>query len=106
MTPPDEIERELRRSLRTEHAPIGFADRVFARTTRRNPATSPLWHRQLFAWGSSVTLAIAVAATFGWQAHEQRVQGERAAQQLRLALKITGTQIQNAQAKVNAEARP
>jgi uncharacterized membrane protein YsdA (DUF1294 family) len=94
------LENELKNALRRVPAPEGFAGRVLARigNTEWRPARSPWWR--------------AVAATFllaailgGWGAHElterrQEREGQRAREQVLLALRITGEKVAHAQREV------
>jgi len=91
------LETELKNALRRVPAPEGFANRVLerVRNAERHPARSPWWR--------------AVAATFllaailgGWGAHEmierrQEREGQRAREQVLLALRITGEKVAHAQ---------
>ena len=93
------LDHDLRNALRRVPAPEGFADRVLARVRnaeRRPAAASAPWWR-------------AVAATFllaailgGWGAHEmierrREAEGQRAREQVLLALRITGEKLANAE---------
>ncbi|HEY0795818.1 MAG TPA: hypothetical protein VGD64_08555 [Acidisarcina sp.] len=117
----DEFEQELRDGLRPRQAPEGFADRVIALSSvgtspaQRDgarpgqlstvedplPAQAVLIRRQLthsgrltdqplLRWAIAATLLISIA--FGGYAERQRqIAGERARQQVLLALRITGS---------------
>lgn len=92
------LEPELKNALRRVPAPEGFAERVLARVKEPHREPRRPWWR-------------AVAATFllaailgGWGAHqmlERRREGERAREQVLLALRITGEKLANAQRGVS-----
>ena len=92
------LEPELKHALRRVPAPEGFAERVLARVKEPHRESRRPWWR-------------AVAATFllatilgGWGAHEmieRRREGERAREQVLLALRITGEKLANAQRGVS-----
>ena len=104
------LEAELRRALRRQPAPEGFADRVL-RAARNQPAAAVdsggLWARIGAAfrvprvrWAAAFTAA---ALTFGVvevRNQRERAEGERAKDQLMLALRITGGKLRLAKAGV------
>lgn len=92
------LEHDLERALRRESPAPGLAARVLARAERESapPAPRRKWWR---AAAASVTLA---AILGGWAAHhvaEQR-EGERAREQVLLALRIAGSKVRYAQEQV------
>lgn len=98
----DSFERELREQLRARSAPAGFAERVMARVSeRRRPR--PLWQP---AWRWAAIAAVIVVTVLGGVEHDrqQRIAGERARQQVILALHITGTTLRQVQEKVHMQA--
>jgi hypothetical protein len=110
------LEDELRRALRREPAPEGFADRVL-RAARNQPAASVdsggLWARIGAAfrvprvrWAAALTAA---ALTFGVvevRNQSERAEGERAKDQLMLALQITGGKLSLVKAAVHRTSQP
>jgi hypothetical protein len=92
------LERDLRQALRRESPPAGFAERVAARIARdERQRQAPMRWRAIAA---SMALAAIVA---GWSAHEhaRRVaEGERARDQVLLALRIAGAKVKYAQDQV------
>jgi hypothetical protein len=98
--PPDDFEKELRSHLEARSAPPGFVDRVMARVParRRRSAWQPLWR-----W-AAVAAFLAVTVLGGME-HErqQRVAGERAREQVLLALRITGSTLHQVQNKVSQD---
>lgn len=89
------LETDLRRALRRESPPAGFASRVLERIEKPRPRR---WWRAVAA---SLTLT---AILGGWAAHQihQRREGERAKEQVLLALRIAGEKVRYAQSEVRA----
>ncbi len=91
------LENDLRNALRRESPPAGFASRVLQRIEHEHaPKQRPRWWRAVAA---SVTLT---ALLGGWAAHNihERREGERAREQVLLALKIAGEKVRYAQTEV------
>jgi len=102
-------EEELRDFLIREHAPHGFADRVFARTTRQERflvGSRDARNKSSLVWSLATVILISAAGSASWHQHEQRVEGQRAAQDVRLALRITAAKVQIAQNRLRSEHRP
>ncbi len=99
------IEEELKESLRRVEPSSGFTERVMARARAeaRPKATFAEWLREWFRpkpvrWAAAmgfVCLVIVVGALRYQEARKQRLEGERASEQARIALQI-------ASAKLNA----
>jgi negative regulator of sigma E activity len=96
----DEFEKELREHLQPRPAPPGFAERVMARVPARQarPRWQPLWR-----WAA--VAAVLAVTIFGGIEHDrqQRIAGERARAQVLLALRITGSTLQQVQSKVSQD---
>ena len=104
------IERALRDALRHESAPPDFSDRVLARIAQQAPerrlSRNP-WHafftQPLVRWAAFA--AITASLTVGFIHHREvireRAAGEAAKERLMLALRIAGSKLQIARAKVN-----
>ena len=103
----DEMDDELRRALRREQPPAGFAERVLQRAEAGGDPASSWWsglmHAPAFRFVATAALVIILAAgTLEYRHHErERQAGEAAKQQLMLALRVTGSKLQYAQQKVN-----
>lgn len=101
----DDFERELREQLQARQAPAGFADRVMARAAvRRGPVR---WGWSGFGqpvWRWAVAALLVVGVVLGGMEHDrqQRIAGERAREQVLLALRITGSTLRDVQQKVSA----
>jgi len=97
----DDFERELKEKLRVRPAPVGFADRVMARVPARRTWSWKWLGMPAWRW-AVVTLLVAGMVVGGVERErEQRVAGERAREQVLLALRITGSTLRDVQQKVN-----
>lgn len=102
--PMDELETELREQLGPRSAPEGFADRVMARIPAQR---RQLWIWQpAWRWAAAGALVAAVALGGAEREHQQRVAGERAREQVLLALRITGTTLADVRQKISAGDEP
>jgi hypothetical protein len=104
--PIDNFENELREHLRARSAPPGFADRVMARIPARKPSRpvwQPLSRQPLWRWAA--VAAVLAVTVFGGIEHDrqQRIAGERAREQVLLALRITGSTLHQVQDKVSQD---
>jgi hypothetical protein len=110
------LEDELKKALRRQQSPEGFTDRVLARASRQSSAQQRAPHqfgwaifsRPLFRWPAMAAISLAlVAGSLHYRqiqvdkARIERAQGEAAKQRLMLALRIAGSKLQMAKAKVN-----
>jgi hypothetical protein len=104
------IEDELRRALRRQEAPPDFARQVLARIAEpssiRQIARDSWWRiftQPLVRWAAvSATAASLVIGGIHYRSVERdRARGEAAKQQLMLALRIAGSKLQLAKARVN-----
>jgi len=92
------LENDLRRVLRRESPPAGFAGRVLERI-EREPARKPRawWH----AAAASVTLAAVLGGYGAYRVAEHR-RGEFAKEQVLTAMRIAGEKVKYAQEEVRA----
>lgn len=107
-----ELDDELRRALRREPAPEGFADRVLERSREsKAPAVvlRPRWGRWRIsrpivrlAAAAAIIAAIGVGVAYRnyEQARAERARGEAAREQVLEALRITASKLQLVQEKV------
>jgi hypothetical protein len=97
------LENKLREALKREEPPSGFTERVLARTheTKKNAWTGIFaWPR--FRWGSAGALCLMlVLLSIAYRQREEIARGEAAKEQLMLALRIAGDQMQLVQSKIN-----
>jgi hypothetical protein len=99
MTP---FEQELKKALARREPAAGFSERLLARIEEeRRAAAVPWWRkllpqsRRMMAWAAPVcAVALLTSGTVLYQEHQRTVQGERARQQLLLALRITSDKLQ------------
>jgi hypothetical protein len=101
--PMDDFERELREQLQVRPAPDGFAGRVMARVAAR-PVRRGWLGFGLPVWRWAVAALLVASMVLGGveRDRQQRLAGERARQQVLLALHITGSTLRDVQAKVSA----
>jgi hypothetical protein len=97
-----DFEDQIREALRRPEVPAGFANRVLARVPEAYPAQAPrpVW-RRVSVWAAAAV--ICMASVGGWQAErarEERAKGEKAREQVMLALRIAGTKLNHAESRV------
>ena len=101
----NELDDELRKALRREDPPAGFAERVMRRVkeqqpTRQAPVTQPSFMR----WAAAAVLVAALGGGYQYRAvqkaREERARGEAAKEQVMQALRIAGAKLQLVQATV------
>jgi hypothetical protein len=107
--PTNGLEDALKHALRREDPPEDFTQRVMARVATQKVAPQPLrdswltiFTQPFFRWAALA--AVAAAMIFGvhiYNVRRERVQGEAAKQRLMLALRVAGSKLQLAKAKVN-----
>jgi len=100
----DRLENKLGEVLKREDPPAGFAERVLARTLeKRQTVRTGLYAWRGWRWGlaGALLLALATAGIEYRQAREQKIRSEAAKEQLLLALRIAGDQLQFVWSKVN-----
>ena len=113
----DRMEDELRKALRREPPPAGFAQRVIDRARMGAPSVParPSWQERLRAWSRLPRLQLAAAAVLvvivasGVRYEQNRAEqeaGERAKEQVLLALRVTGSKIEVARERVQQLSEP
>jgi len=101
------LDNDLRNALRRVPAPEGFADRVLARVRGGQTIVSVSERRQaglpVLHWWRGIAATFLLAAMLGgWGAHEmverrREAAGQRAREQVLLALRITGEKLAHAE---------
>lgn len=99
----DDFERELKEQLQARPAPEGFTQRVMARVPERRAWNWRWLGLGMPAWRWAVVTLLVAGMVLGGleREREQRVAGERAREQVLLALRITGSTLRDVQQKVN-----
>jgi hypothetical protein len=105
----NDVEQQLRSVLRRCDPSAGFADRVMAQIHRdanceSQPKAASWWGMKL-RWAAIPALAAVLLFGFWFRGYEQRQQEKEALaakQQVMLALRITGSKLRMAKAKVKA----
>lgn len=104
------LDRQLKRALRRETPAPGLAQRVLDRIERESadahrfgPAPAePAWSRR--SWRALAASLLLTAFVGGWVAHDaaerRREEGERARDQVLIALRIAGSKMRYAQQEV------
>jgi hypothetical protein len=107
-------DQELKNALQRQEAPEGFSERVLARLAQQNsPQAKPraswrnFFTQPFVRWATAAAMCTALIAgglhyrQVQLKAERERAQGEAAKQQLVLALRIAGSKLQLAKAKVH-----
>ncbi|HET6179914.1 MAG TPA: hypothetical protein VFE61_23535 [Candidatus Sulfotelmatobacter sp.] len=106
----DGLDNALKNALRRQQAPEGFADRVLTRVANQGATQNPtrdswltLFAQPLVRWAALAAIATAMILGFVHvqNVRRERAEGEAAKQRLILALRIAGSKLQLAKAKVN-----
>ncbi len=91
----NQVERDLRESLRRREPPPGFAGRVLARTRK---AEAP---RTSWVWLAAAALVLLMIGGVGFvQEQRRQAEGEKAKQQLMAGLRITGLKLTEVQSRL------
>ena len=100
----DDFEKELGAQLQARSAPGGFTDRVMARVPMRQAPRGTFLGFGLPVWRWAVAAMLVAVMVLGGleRDHQRRVAGERAREQVLLALRITGSTLRDVQQKVSA----
>jgi hypothetical protein len=104
------LDDALKNALRRQEAPDGFAERVLARiatqgsgqnTVRRDSWLS-FFAQPIVRWAAVAALAAAmILGVHVYNVRRKQAEGEAAKQRLMLALRVAGSKLQLAKAKVN-----
>jgi len=105
------LDDALRKALWREDAPDGFADRVLDRVAQQDHVQPKVERRFSFRglfhpwvrWAAfaAVSICLVIGGIHYRNLRRERAEGEAAKQQLMLALRIAGSKLQLARAKVN-----
>ncbi len=97
-----DFEEELREALRPPEVPAGFAHRVLAKVPEAYPAARQRsLVRRVMLWAAAIVLAAASVTGIEFEhARMERARGEKAKEQVMLALRITSSKLSQAQAHV------
>jgi len=99
------IDEELRQALARKSPPPGFTGRVMAAIETAESRTPARSHAHWRQWAVAATLLIAIGGGATARYIEQRREGERAREQVLLALRITSAKLHDAREHVRAISR-
>lgn len=95
------LDRQLRRALRREAPAPGFAQRVMQRIERADERAVAWSPRRWRALAASLLLTASISAWVAYDvAERRRIEGERARDQVLLALRIAGEKVRLARQEV------
>jgi hypothetical protein len=106
----NQLEHELKHALSRQEAPPDFADKMLARVGEQHSMSTVMSHsrwkvftRPLIRWAAITATAasLAIGGIHYRNVQRERTKGEAAKQQLMLALRIAGSKLQLAKARVN-----
>lgn len=104
----DRMDDALKSALRRQDAPDGFADRVLAHVATQNQqrvhrdSWLRLFTQPIMRWAALAVVATAmIVGVHVYDVHREQAKGEAAKQRLMLALRVAGSKLQLAKAKVN-----
>ena len=106
----NQLEQDLKRALSRQEVPAEFADKVFARVAEERSehasVSRPWWSvftQPLVRWAAITATAasLVIGGIHYRNVQRERAKGEAAKQQLMLALRIAGSKLQLAKARVN-----
>jgi hypothetical protein len=106
----NQIEEQLKNALRRQDAPPDFIEHVLARVAAQHPIpqfrSDPWWSifsQPLVRWAAITATAtsLVIGGIHYRSVRSERAKGQAAKQQLMLALRIAGSKLQLAKAKVN-----
>ncbi len=88
------FEEELRKAMAKREPPAGFTERVLAKTEGRS-GKAQSWLSRIFGWRLAPVFALVLILSAGitYQRHEHTVRGEKAKQELLVALRIAGSKL-------------
>jgi hypothetical protein len=103
------LDDALKQALRRQEAPAGFTQRVMARVAAQDSAPRPvrdswlsLFMQPVVRWAALAAVATAmILGVHIYNVHREQAAGEAAKQRLMLALRVAGSKLQLARAKVN-----
>ena len=93
-------EQKLVEALARKSPPVGFRERVMASRAAEVRATRGAMGRGWRAIAAGLLLTMTVGGWTAWRNEQRRQEGERAGQELKLALQIAGDKVKDAQEQV------
>jgi type VI protein secretion system component VasF len=90
----------LKRALERKQPSAGFTDRVLAGTKKLATRNRRRWFRLPFWFAPALATLLVLAASLGYEHYRERQEGERASEQLVVALRLTGAKLHQVRSRV------
>ena len=94
----NELEKDIRETLRRRAPPSGFVQRTLARKREQDA------HRKALEFWRWATLSVVLVASTGlvvYRQHLRQVEGVRAKEQVLFALRLSGSELRSMQERMN-----
>jgi hypothetical protein len=96
-----DFEDQLRDALQPPDVPAGFANRVLAKLPEAYPVAPRPTIKRVALWAAAILICAGSVTTVQLErVRERRAAGEKAREKVMLALRITGTKLNEAQSHV------
>lgn len=89
----DAFEKSLKEALRREPAPEEFAERILSHTAVARTDVRRWRRPRILIWAAAAIALVTLSIGLAEYRQEQRIRGERARQELLLALHIAGSKL-------------
>lgn len=93
---------ELREALRRRQPPEDFSEKVLARV-RQRPAPRPRSSFRVWMAAAAAAVMLMTVGLPAYREHTRRIEGERAKEQVILALRMTGATLRSVQERVQQQ---
>ena len=91
---------DLREALRRRQPPSGFAGRVLVRVRELETTSKPHYGWRWMAGAAMAAVLVLAVSVSAYREHRRNIEGERAKEQVMLALRLTGSKLQSVQQHV------
>lgn len=90
----------LKRALVRKQPSAGFTDRVLAGTKKLESGNPRCRFRLPFWFAPAIAMILVLGASLGFERYREHQEGERASQQLVVALRLTGVKLHQVRSRV------